>query len=335
MRVRYCWRARALTLAMIAVISGFSATAVAKRRTPPPPPPEPPACDAPQPSYVVFLDDYPTGDFYLAALPCLADQTVAPVTTQRLALDLPRREQRKFQIANGDVFFDGAQRRIVFGGRTGPSEYWGIYEGVLDVSRGMISGINAVVSTPFVREEDPRFSSDGQWIVYKRDGEIWRVYADDPSAEPSRFYREDGCELWAPSMFANVVAYTRRCDGVPESDRIVYHIDGGARFILPSDGGGPDRFAHFTRAGELVYSHVDTSNNTAGLWMYILGSNPFFLHQQTTSDDDAFAERNGDEYIAFSGWGSAGYDLYVYRRTLRTAVQLTSGINVLGSILFD
>ncbi len=69
--------------------------------------------------------------------------------------------------------------------------------------------------------------------------------------------------------------------------------------------------------------------------MYLPGSAPFPLHDETGSDDDPYAERNGDEYIAFSGWGNSSYDLYVYRRTLGSAVKLTSGINVFGSILVD
>jgi len=332
MRDTRSWRSCALLTAVIVGISGLMDSAEARRRTQPPPPP--PACSAPQPKYVLFLNDYPTGSFYLAELPCLSDGSVSLVSPRRITLGLSRTEARRFQVANGDVFFDGTERRIVFGGRRSSNDYWGIFAGVLDVSNGVINQIREVASTPYVREEDPRFSSDGQWIVYKSDGEIWRTYALDVNAVPSLYYRESGCELWAPSMYANVVSYVRRCNDDPDSDRVVYHPEGSARDILPSDGGGPDRFAHFTRTGELVYSHVDAASNTASLWTYSQGARSF-LNQETESDDDAYAERNGDEYISFSGWSNDRYDLYVYRRTLRDAVQLTSGINVLGSILFD
>ena len=69
--------------------------------------------------------------------------------------------------------------------------------------------------------------------------------------------------------------------------------------------------------------------------MYVPGAAPFPLFSATASDDDAYAERDGNEYIAFSGWGTSGYDLHVYSRSKGSAVQLTSGINVLGSVLFD
>lgn len=326
---------RMIAITLFVATGGVSPSAEARKPTNPPPPSNPPVCDVSQPNYVLFLDDYPNGRFQLAVLPCLTDSPVGFVSPQALALDLPRRDRRQFQVANGDVFYDGSIRRIVFGGRTGPSDYWGIYEGVIDIARGMITQIQPVVNTPYVREEDPRFSSDGQWIVYKRNGEIWRTYADDPGAAPGLYHKETDCELWAPAMYANVVSYVRRCGTDSNSDRIVYHIEGGQPTILPSAGGGSDRFAHFTQAGEIVYSHLDTYSNTASLWMYVPGTPPFPLYSATTSDDDAYAERHGNDYIAFSGWGSGGYDLYVYSRTQMSAVQLTAGINVLGSVLFD
>jgi hypothetical protein len=315
--------------------TGIISVADAKKPTRPGPPPEPPTCIVEQPDYVVFLDDYPNGRFHLAVLPCLADDTVAQVSPQKLELDLPRRDRRKFQVGNGDIFYDGTVRRIVFGGRRGSSDHWGIYEGEVDIGRGMITGIRELVSTPLVREEDPRFSLDGQYIVYKRNGEIWRIFANNSAVEPELFHKEEGCELWAPSMFANVIAYVRRCGEDRQSDRIVYHPEGGKRTILTSEGGGPDRFSHFTKTGELVYSHLDAKENVASLWMYFANAGSIALYDETGSDDDSFAERGGSEYIAFSGWGTDAYDLYVYRRTPGNAVRLTSGINVFGSILFD
>ena len=327
---------RLLAIVLILVFGGFATSASAKKPLrPQPPPTEPPVCEATQPTFAIFLDSYPKGRFHLVVLPCLSDAQVEPVSVQALKLDLPRREGRQFQVANGDVYLDGAVRRIVFGGRPGPNDYWAIYEGIVDVDRAMITNIRVVVSTAFVREEDPRFSADGQWIVYKRNGEIWKSYAGNGSfEEPTRAIKEEGCELWAPSMYTNVISYAMRC-GDPDSDRIVYHPEFGSREILPSDGGGPDRFAHFTRTGELVYSHVDTSTGASSLWIRYSGADPVLLHDETVSDDDIYAERNGDEYIAFSGWNVDSYDLYVYRRTQGSAAKITNGINVLGAVLFD
>ena len=323
---------RVMATAAVFLLFGFVSPAVAKKPVKPPPP-VPSPCDAVQPDYVVFLDDYPNGRFHLVVLPCLVGAEVPIVSSRELALDLPRKNRRAFQVANGDVFNDGERRRIVFGGRASSRDYWSIYHGDIDVDRGLITNITVLIETPSVREEDPRFSSDGQWIVYKRNGEIWRVNAQDPYARPELFHQVEGCELWAPSMYANIVTYAQRCDG--EQDRIVYHAVGDDPQVLPSEGGGPDRFAHFTQTGDVVYSHVDTSENKSSLWLYIPGADPQLLHDKTSSDDDAYAERSGNEFVAFSGWGDGRYDLYVLRRSTRDAVKLINDTNVLGPILFE
>jgi hypothetical protein len=323
---------RVITIAAAIYVFGFIGPAIAKKPVDPPTP-VPPSCDAEQPDYVVFLDDYPKGRFHLALLPCLSGMEVNIVSPRELALDLPRKLQRTFQVGNGDVYNDGDSRRIVFGGRASSRDYWDLYEGVIDVNRALITDIRVLVGTPSIREEDPRFSLDGQWIVYKRNGEIWRMDAQDPYAVPKPLHREDGCELWAPSMYANVVTYARRCGGEP--DRIVYQVEGARPQIVPGSGDGPDRFAHFTAIGDVVYSHFDTSESRTSLWLYIPGATPQFLHDETRSDDDPYADRSGDEYIAFAGWGDGRYDLYVFRRSVQNAVRITNSINVLGPILFD
>jgi hypothetical protein len=323
---------RVMVTAVALLFLGFISPAIAKKPVDRPPP-GPPSCDTAQPDYVVFLDGYPKGRFYLAVLPCLSGAQVQVATPRELALDLPRKLRRTFQVGNGDVFNDGDRRRIVFGGRTDSRDHWGIYDGVIDVDRGIIRDIRALVSTPSVREEDPRFSSDGQWIVYKRNGEIWRVSTQDPFAVPELFHSEDGCELWAPSMYANAVTYARRCRGQP--DRIVYHVEGTLPQALQSLGDGPDQFAHFTLTGDVVYSHFDTSENRSSLWLYNPGARPQLLHDETSSDDDPYAERDGNGYIAFGGWGDGRYDLYVFRRSVGNAVRITDNINVFGPILFE
>ena len=323
---------RVIAIAAVLLTIGFISPAIAKKPVDPPTPVLP-SCDAAQPTYVVFLDDYPTGRFHLAVLPCLSGPEVSIVTSRELVLDLPRKLQRTFQVGNADIYSDGERKRIVFGGRTSSRDYWDIYQGVIDIDRGLISDIRILIGTPSIREEDPRFSLDGQWIVYKRNGEIWRVNAQDPFAVPELFHREEGCELWAPSMYANVVTYARRCDG--GSDEIVYHVEESLPQILPKLGDGPDQFAHFTQTGDVVYSHFDTSESRSSLWLYIPGTTPQVLHDETRSDDDPYAERNGNEYIVFAGWGDGRYDLYVFRRSVQNAVKITNSINVFGPILFE
>ena len=69
--------------------------------------------------------------------------------------------------------------------------------------------------------------------------------------------------------------------------------------------------------------------------LYIPGTAPHPLHNETRSDDNPYAERSGNEYIAFAGWGDEQYDLYVFRRSAQIAVKITNSITVFGPILFD
>jgi hypothetical protein len=347
MRFSPSYAGRIWALLVIFSASSLAVTASAKKPDRRPPPPPSAGCaegGLTQPKYAMFLDGYPTGRWQLVELPCLDTQPESPATPRELALDLPKNQRRKFQIANGDVFYSGGQYRFVFAGRTGPGDHWGIWGGVLDISGGRITDIHPIVRTAGKREEDPRFSVDGQSIVYKsvydNVGTIRIVsplddwggsYADIP------FAATPGCELWVPTMLTtNTVAYVRRCDG-DESDRVVYD-SGGRQTELDSLGDGPDRFSHFTPLGDLVYSHLDTSAGRASLWYYNPGNQPRELLDWTESDDDPFADRQFD-YIAFSGWGGDGYDLYLTRLSdllsnSPSAVKVTDGINVLGTVTF-
>ena len=344
MRLSPSFAGRVCALLAILAACSLAVTASAKRPGRPPPSAGCNLGGITQPKYALFLDDYPGGRFQLIELPCLDSQPDTLPAPRELALDLPRSQSRKFQIANGDVFHDGIRYRFVFGGRTGPNDHWGVWGGVLDVSGGKITDIHPIVRNPGVREEDPRFSSNGQWIVYKSNGQIWLAplggeWGDSSGyAPPILFEAEEDCELWAPSMYANVVSYARQCNRDSQSNRIVYHPLGNDRVILESEGGGPDQFAHFTRDGDLVYSHVDLSTDRASLWRYIPGgvhADPELLLDWMPSDDDAFADRQFRDFIAFSGWGGDRYDLYITRQSVpNTAVQVTDGINVLGTVTF-
>lgn len=286
-----------------------------------------------QPAYAVFLDSYPGGDFYLVELPDLDARNVRAAQPQRMALDLPRRELRRFQIGNGDIHTEGSSRRMVFGGRIGNNGDWDIYVADVNVDKGLLENVSPLIANRRVREEDPRFSWDGRQIVYKCDGKIC-LYPDASSP----VIEQAGCELWAPSLDQSgfVVTYIERC-GDAESDRIVRQslIDRNDTTFVPKGSDGPDRFPVFTVSGEIVYSHNDLATGTADLWLYTHPGYIAPLHSETESDEDPYVYRDNGDYIGFVGWQSDGYDLFVYSRTSRSAVQVTSGTNVLGPILFQ
>ncbi len=260
--------------------------------------------------------------------------------SEPLALDIPRNLRRRFQVANGDVHADADDRTIVFGGRTGNNASWDIYLADVNVATGVLEDVRPLVADRRVREEDPRFSWSGSQIVYKCDGKICLVNSDGSNAR--EIVVEPGCELWAPALDQTgfVVTYVQRCDG-SGSDRIAWYAfddktPGNSPTIVPSKGGGPDRFPYFTPTGEIVYSHLDSDSGTSSLWLlYPLYGTTELLHSETESDDDPYVYHADGRYVAFSGWGRDAYDLYIYNRQTDAAAQVTRGVNVLGTILFD
>ena len=74
---------------------------------------------------------------------------------------------------------------------------------------------------------------------------------------------------------------------------------------------------------------------TASLWIYTHPGYRELLHDETGSDDDPYVYHADGSYVAFSGWGQDAYDLYIHIRGSNEAAQITQGVNVLGTILFD
>jgi hypothetical protein len=271
-------------------------------------------------SYVLYLDRYVVGDFFLAQLPDLLledPEIISPL--------LVKLNGFKGKPGNPDVSPDG--QHIAFAANV--RNDWNIYTGELDVVKAEVTNIKPLADRRGVREEDPRYSWDGQQLVYKCGGNICLLPENVPNPLVSSV-----CELWGPAFHpvATKISYTARCD-TPQSDRIfVYDLATGQTVTVPNLDGGPDRFSHFTGDGRLIYSHLDPQTQTASLWSYVGGvTSPF--HDRTSSDDDPYADKLDWEYLAFVGYQS-GYDLFIYRESRSDSVQLTQGIPVLGPIIF-
>ncbi len=283
------------------------------------------ACGGEPPSpaagaYVLYLDEYITGSYYLAALPDLQADQPAPISPRQVAL-----KNFRGRLGNPDVSPDG--RRIVFAGLL--RNDWGIYTGKLDVMRSQVTDIVALANRRGIREEDPRFSWDGQQVVYKCNGHIC-LY---PERVPGPVVAS-ACELWGPAFHpaGTRLAYTARC-GAPESDRIhVYDLATGQTQVVANADGGPDRFAHFRGDGTLIYSHLDPAAGDASLWRYAGGQTALF-HDRTVSDDDPYADKTDWEYLAFVGY-EEGYNLFIYRESRGDSVRLSQGLPVLGPVIF-
>ena len=279
-------------------------------------------------SYVLYLNEYLVGDFYYALLPDL-DQADPPfITPERLRL--PSWFKNNFEIANADVAPNG--KTIIFAASRNTTGYdWNIYEGRINIKRSKIHRLSLLIANTGTRDEDPRYSWDGEYVVYKCDGNLclYPEYQSNPVVESE-------CELWGPSFHpsGDMVSYTKRCDG-GNSDRIfVYDLLSEEEIPIPNYDGGPDRFSHFLNDGRLVYSHIDKKTWTSNLWVYDDGDVSLF-HDRTQSDDDAYADKHNWSYTAFIGWQNGGYDLFVHRSVYQDSVQLTEGIPALGPVLFS
>lgn len=286
---------------------------------PPPPPPPPPA---PSGTYVLYISDYLSGNFYLAALPDLTVDDPGLVDPQLVSLG-----RFRGKLANPDVSADG--QKIVFAAVVRNS--WNIYVGALDVANARVTDLRMLVSGDGQRIEDARFSWDGEQVVYKCANDI----CVHPPVGPNPLI-DSNCELWAPVFHpgGTRIAYSRRCNDDPASDRIeIYDLGTGLTDSVPNADGGPDRFPTFRGDGRLVYSHLSQGSGTASLWSYANGTTQLF-HDRTESDDDPYANKRDWELLAFIGYDQ-GYQLFVHREWRNDSVQLTSGLPVLGPVIFQ
>jgi hypothetical protein len=277
--------------------------------------------------YVLFLDEYLTGDYYFARLRHLDRDNPPRIYPRKLRL--PRKFRRTVEIGNADVSSDGST--IVFAARKTSDYDWNIYTGKIDLRRERIREVRLLVNNAG-RDEDPRFDWQGTSIVYKCAGNICiypEVYANPVVLS--------WCELWAPSFALSgyAISFTKRCGG-GDSDRIwQYDLLTGDETVIPNEGGGADRFAQYMDDGTLLYSHSDRASGTSSLWLHDTVYVSLF-HDKTSSDEDPYPDKLNRDRIAFIGWddNNANYDLYLYRRSRGDSVQLTDNIAVLAPVLF-
>eukprot|EP01084_Bolivina_argentea_P157012 273614_1 len=114
--------------------------------------------------YVVYLEGYP-GNLKLIELPVDNPQIL---DVKNNAVDITPNSLIN-RCGNPDVSPDGTQ--IVFGAITASSNSWDIYIGDLNIQQGTIDNLQLLINTDF-REEDPRYSYDGNSFVYKS-GKSW------------------------------------------------------------------------------------------------------------------------------------------------------------------
>jgi hypothetical protein len=277
---------------------------------------------------VLFLSEYLTGDYYYADL---GDVDVAsPAMIRPRKLRLPGRFRKRVELGNHDVSYDGS--KIVFAARDTRSADWDIYIGRIETRRSRITNVEKLTQAPASRDEDPRFSWNGEQVVYKCNNNIC-VYPEQLYDSPAV---ASDCELWAPSFDSSgfSVSFGERC-GKPENDRIRYvNLMTGFGGDVPGSDGAPDRFAYYLDDGSIVYSHKDPLARRSSLWLHTPGAGSMLLHDRTESDDDPYPDKHDRNHIAFIGWQNGGYDLFIYRQDRGDSVQLSRGTKLLAPVLF-
>jgi hypothetical protein len=297
-------------LALAAVFSIFAANALAE-----------------DDGYVVYLSEYISGDYYVAALGDVDTDT--PVSIQPRKLRLPWRFRRNVELGNHDVSADG--QHIVFAARDTDDYDWDIFAGTIDLRYRRIRNVQRVVDSAGSRDEDPRFSWDGTQIVYKCGGSIC-VYPDFIYENP---VVPSSCELWAPSIDQSGfnISYTKRCEEA-SGDRIYqYNLITGRETMIPAGSAATDRFSWYLDDGRIIYSHISSLTSGSSLWIHDAGSISL-LHNRTVSDDDPYPDKHDRNHIAFIGWENGGYNLFIYRRDRDNSVRLTDGRPILSPVLF-
>ncbi len=198
--------------------------------------------------YVAFIDGYP-GNISISKMGSPPDWKLHSI------VDVTPREFRG-TIGNFDVRWDG--KKIVFCSNRGGN--WNIYLGDLSFSADKISIENVVsIASSQSNEEDPKFSWDGERVVYKNNtNQIW-LY--DLASRKSEKIIGGKCEKWAPTFDSTgtKIAYT---NGSHERAEIyIYNLITKSNERITSND-HMDWYPTFLPNGDLVYiNHTSTTDD--------------------------------------------------------------------------
>ena len=270
--------------------------------------------------YVAFIDHYP-GDIYISKIgspPNWKLYNIIDITPNGF----------KGTIGNFDVRWDS--KKIVFSSNR--SGNWDIYIGDLNFSSNKISTENIVsIAASHNREEDPKFSWNGERIVYKNNmNEIW-IY--DLTSRKAEKVIGGKYEKWAPTFdpTGTRIAYTNRTKNRGDEIYVYNLITRSIKRI--TNNNYPDWYPTFMPNGDLVY--VNSSIND-DLWLYNYSTGKFKeVYSGSTSDADPYSFKDTSEWLVFIKQNENGkYNLCLFDMDSKTPYILNSDINVLGPVVF-
>ena len=164
-------------------------------------------------------------------------------------------------------------------------------------------------------DEDPKYSPDGQRIVWKRNGQIWRMEAD--GASPTQL-TSGGLEKSGPnySPDGSQIAYWRGTRSAGNEDIWLMSADGSSQTEVVANADVHDYYPIFRDGQNILYTRGDPSSpNDDKIYNYSTAagtSSALSVNQAGANDSDAAPV--DDTYLAFcSTRAGGGYDAFVGR----------------------
>ncbi|HEX5000025.1 MAG TPA: hypothetical protein VFY29_17520 [Terriglobia bacterium] len=193
-----------------------------------------------------------------------------------------------------------------------------------------------LTNTGSLHEEDPKFSPDGQTIVYKTrpstlaemdtgGGPVRTIIASDGPERSMPYYSADGGSVW----------FSNRPGGMPNSASSIHVIpvSGGPDHVVVDTPDVIDFYPIRDTIGQFLYSRTVSASNLFGQIYMFDGFQSLSLPFNTVDADYSDAYPVGTQYILLSSTksgGQGGYDLYVADRNTGTMWSLggyNSGVN--------
>ncbi|MDA3832807.1 MAG: cadherin domain-containing protein [Spirochaetales bacterium] len=198
---------------------------------------------------------------------------------------------------------------------------------VLDLSDGSL--VNLTPNSGVI-DEDPKFSPNSSLVVWKREGQIWRMNADGTS----------------PTQLTSTPDEKSGPNYSPDASKIVYWSDGGSSadiWWMSANGLGSaeivgnasiqDYYPIYRDSGNILYSRWEsTSDHHDKIYNYNIGSgSSSCLQVNVAGVEDADAAPVNSTYLVMSSTrngGEGSYDIYVGRYDNAVAYSLTAANSV-------
>jgi subtilisin-like proprotein convertase family protein len=180
-----------------------------------------------------------------------------------------------------------------------------------DLASGTLSNLTPNAGTA---DEDPKFSPDGQYIVWKRNGQIWRMNTDgtNPTQLTSGGLEKSGPN-YSPDGSHIVYWVGTRADDNEDIWRI--SADGSSETLLVANASIHDYYPIYRDAENILYARAESANSDFDkVYNYntTSGSSPLLLNQAGANDSDASPINS--TYVTFCSTREGnGYDVFVGR----------------------